>query len=68
MAGWPRAVIATDKVTGKAEEINIDEINDKAHEALFVLCEELTANEELELKIAERLNTISDNRLVIENL
>lgn len=55
-----------DKVTGKKEEIDIDEIEDKAHEALFVLCEELIANEELECKIEEKLKNISDKRLVIE--
>lgn len=56
-----------DKVTGKKEEIDIDEIEDKAHEALFVLCEELIANEELECKIEEKLKNISDKKLVIES-
>lgn len=55
------------KVIGKKEEINIEEIDDKAHEALFVLCEELIANEELELKIAERLKDVDAKRLVIES-
>lgn len=45
----------------------VEEIEDKPHEALFILCEELLANEELEQKVAKKLQNVSENKIFIEN-
>jgi hypothetical protein len=47
-------------------EFNFAEISDVANEALYVLCEELIANEELEQKINYHLNNLPGNKLYIE--
>lgn len=47
--------------------ISIKDIDDKAHEALFILCEELMYNEELENLLEDKLKGCADNKLIIEN-
>ena len=47
-------------------EFNFAEISDVSNEALYVLCEELIANEELEQKINLHLKNLPQNKLYIE--
>ena len=52
---------------GDNSTINLDEINDIAHEALFILSEELIANEELEHRVYKFLKHIPEQKLLVES-
>lgn len=55
------------KIFGDNKEFNFSEINDKAHESLFVLGEELIANEELEYKVNSLIQLFPEKRLLVES-
>ncbi len=55
------------KWLGEDKDFKIAEIKDKVHEALFILNEELIANEELEEKIYKKLKDIPEKRLFVES-
>ncbi len=46
---------------------DLEGINDEAHDALFVLSSELSANESLEYAIAKRIESLPEKRLIIQN-
>jgi len=50
-------------LTKEAEE----EVNDIAHDALFILKEELVSNEELEYQIVKKLKILPDNKLTVQS-
>jgi hypothetical protein len=52
---------------GSDSDFDIDEINDVAHEALFILNEELIANEQLEHQVSRLITTLPQKRLLIES-
>ncbi len=50
-------------LTKQAEE----EVNDIAHDALFILKEELVSNEELEYQIVKKLKLLPENKIIIQS-
>lgn len=56
-----------DKFFRDNKDLNISEINDFAHESLFLLSEELIANEELEFKLNQKVSACPDNKIVVES-
>ncbi len=48
-------------------EFDIDEINDASHESLYLLSEELIANEELEYKICKMIGRLPEKKLFLES-
>ena len=55
------------KIFKENKDINISEINDLSHEALFILSEELIANEELEHKVNKKLKEMPEEKIYIES-
>ena len=55
------------KLFSEIKEFNATEINDLSHEALFVLSEELIANEELEHKVNKKLKDTPGEKIIIES-
>lgn len=49
------------------QDLNISEINDFAHESLFLLSEELIANEELEFKLSQKVSSSQEGKILIES-
>ena len=45
---------------------NLEEINDEAHDALFILSNELSANESLEYAISQRLESMPQKELIVK--
>lgn len=56
-----------DKFFRESKELNMSEINDFAHEALYLLSEELVANEELEFKINQKVSSEPEGKILIES-
>lgn len=54
-------------IFGDNKDLNISEINDMAHEALYVLSEELIANEELEHKLFKKIKDFPEEKLYVES-
>ena len=55
------------KLFSEIKEFNTTEINDLSHEALFILSEELIANEELEHKVSKKLKDSPGEKIIIES-
>lgn len=53
-----------DRVLTKEVE---EEVNDIAHDALFILKEELVSNEELEYQIVKKLKILPDKKLIVQS-
>lgn len=55
------------KLFSEIKDFNATEINDLSHEALFILSEELIANEELEHKVNKKLKDSPGEKIIVES-